>query len=89
MILTLNNLAKEYGLLPSEALGRATTFDLYVLDTSARWFKYKQDLADGKITPKVSAKDNLQRYMDLARKEDSERKRKINQELNEQKSSGS
>ena len=88
MILTLNNLAKEYGLLPSEALSRATTFDLYVLDVSTRWVSYRQDIADGKIQPKAKKQD-LQWYMDLARREDSERKRKIAEEHNDQKSTGS
>jgi hypothetical protein len=88
LILTLNNLAKEYGLLPSEALSRATTFDLYVLDVSTRWVSYRQDIADGKIQPKAKKQD-LQWYMDLARREDSERKRKIAEEHNDQKSTGS
>jgi len=66
-------------LLPSEALSRATTFDLYVLDVSTRWITYKQDLAEGKITPKTK-KENLMEYMELARREDSERKRKLAEE---------
>jgi hypothetical protein len=65
--------------LPSEALSRATTFDLYVLDVSTRWITYKQDLAEGKITPKTK-KENLMEYMELARREDSERKRKLAEE---------
>jgi hypothetical protein len=50
MVLTLDNLAHRYNVLPSEALERATTFDLYVLDVSAKWSKYQSDLADGKVT---------------------------------------
>jgi hypothetical protein len=50
MVLTLDNLAHRYNVLPSEALERATTFDLYVLDVSAKWSKYQSDLADGKAT---------------------------------------
>ena len=73
-------------MLPSEALSRATTFDLYVLDVSTRWISYKQDLAEGKIKPKQSKKQDLQWYMELARREDSERKRKIAEEHNDQKS---
>jgi len=46
MILSLDNLAAKYHLLPSEALERATTFDLYVLDTSARWLRYQQEVAE-------------------------------------------
>jgi hypothetical protein len=54
LIITLNNLAKEYGLLPSEALARATTFDLYVLDVSTRWLTHKQAQAEGVQTSKSS-----------------------------------
>lgn len=42
MVLTLHNLAKTYKMLPSEALARATTFDLYVLDTFHRYSKYQE-----------------------------------------------
>ena len=54
MILSLDNLATRYHLLPSEALERATTFDLYVLDTGARWVRHQQDLADGKTSSNTS-----------------------------------
>lgn len=48
MVLTLNNLAEKYKCLPSEAMARATTLDLYVLDVSTKWLKHQQGLADGK-----------------------------------------
>jgi hypothetical protein len=48
MLLTVHNLAKTYGLMPSEVLERGTTFDLYVLDVSTRHTKYQQDVAQGK-----------------------------------------
>lgn len=47
MALSLDNLAHRYNCLPSEALNRATTFDLYVLDVSAKYSKYQQDKAAG------------------------------------------
>lgn len=49
MILTLNNLAERYKCLPSEALAKGSTLDLYVLDVSTKWSKRQQDIADGKI----------------------------------------
>ncbi len=69
LMLTLNNLAKEYGLLPSEALSRATTFDLYVLDLSARYFRHKQDQADGKVSSvdKNYSTDELREMLHNAR----------------------
>lgn len=37
MTLTIHNMARTYKLLPTEVLARATTFDLYVLDTFHRY----------------------------------------------------
>ena len=34
MILTVDNMAKRYGLLPSEVLTKASTFDLVIMDAS-------------------------------------------------------
>ena len=48
MILTLDNLATRYHCLPSEAMANGTTFDLYVLDVSAKWSKRQQDISEGK-----------------------------------------
>jgi hypothetical protein len=42
-------------LLPSEVLDRATTFDLYVLDTHSRFIKYQEQKAQGKETKQVFA----------------------------------
>ena len=56
MLLTLHNLAKTYKMLPSEALGRATTFDLYILDTFHRYSKYQERqemIKQGKLKPEV------------------------------------
>lgn len=53
MILTLDNLATRYHCLPSQAMAMGNTFDLYVLDVSAKWSKHQQELADGK-SPEAS-----------------------------------
>jgi hypothetical protein len=53
MLLTLHNLAKTYKMLPSEALEKATTFDLYILDAYGRYVKYQEDVSQGKV-PQVS-----------------------------------
>ncbi len=50
MILTLNNLAERYHCLPSEALSRATTFDLYVVNISAKWQEHQTQKQQG-LTP--------------------------------------
>jgi hypothetical protein len=58
MILTLDNLASKYHCLPSEALARSTTFDLYVLDVSTKWYNHQHERAQNDdsstITPELS-----------------------------------
>lgn len=51
MFLSLDNLANRYGLLPSEVLSRATTLDLYVLDLSAKYQRYRDEKAQGLNPP--------------------------------------
>lgn len=51
-MLSIDNLAHRYHCLPSEALARATTFDLHVLDLSSKYVKYQHDRENG-ITPKT------------------------------------
>lgn len=41
-MITLDNMADRYGILPSEALARANTMDLAVLDVSAKFSAYQQ-----------------------------------------------
>lgn len=69
MILTLDNLAARYHCLPSEAMARGTTFDLYVLDVSAKWSQYQQDVRDGKAPakplPKLSAEQMKQMIQEV------------------------
>ena len=63
MIITLDNLAARYHLLPSEALARASTFDLKVLDVSAKWERHKHRVASGeepaKKPPKLTQEQML------------------------------
>lgn len=49
-ILMIDNLAKRYGLLPSEALNRCSTFDLYIMDASMSFENYhhKKAINNGK-----------------------------------------
>jgi hypothetical protein len=51
-MITIDNLAHRYSVLPSEALSRATTFDLAILDASAKWERYQQDKVNG-VKPKA------------------------------------
>lgn len=56
MKITLDNLATRYHCLPSEALCKASTFDLHVMDVAVRWSNYQHELASTgkKPVPKLS-----------------------------------
>jgi len=60
MMLSLDNLAHRYGILPSEALERASTLDLRVLEVSSKWETRKQRLE--KEPEKVKAEDETKKY---------------------------
>lgn len=66
MVLTLHNLAEKYKCLPSEALERGNTLDLYVLDVSTKWQLYQQAKAEGK-TPSVKQPTQAEMLAMLAR----------------------
>jgi hypothetical protein len=72
MLITLDNLAHRYQCLPSEALGRANTFDLYVLDISTKWFKYQNDVANGKETNKSRPNLTVDQMQEMIRRARSE-----------------
>lgn len=67
MLLSIDNLCSKYHLLPSEAMSRANTFDLYVLDVSAKWVKYQQDQANGKGKRSDPTPDEMQAMLDKVR----------------------
>jgi hypothetical protein len=56
MLVTLDNLAQRYKVLPSDALGRATTFDLYVQRVAVGYQRYQEQIAQGgpKPPPRMS-----------------------------------
>lgn len=45
MLISVGHLAKTYGVLPSEVLSRATTFDIMVTDILMTWERYQQNPA--------------------------------------------
>jgi hypothetical protein len=57
MILTLDNLGKRYGMLPSQVLTQASTFDLVIMDAA---MGYEQHVnRDKDLPPNVSEEDLL------------------------------
>jgi hypothetical protein len=69
MLISIDNLAHRYHCLPSEALERATTFDLYVLDVSSRYSKYRSEWKDGIPPAKMPTQDEMVDMLKRARQE--------------------
>lgn len=61
MLITLHTLAQTYGMLPSECLQRASTFDLYVLDCFYKHQSHVEKKAQGGAppTPKLTQEQML------------------------------
>lgn len=61
MLISVDALAQRYGLLPTEVLGRASTFDLRVMEVANRYQNRKQTMASGNggppPAPKLSQKE--------------------------------
>lgn len=55
----VDGLGKRYGLLPSEVLQRADTFDLYILDAALSFEHYHQKKQSGKLHVPDLTKDEL------------------------------
>lgn len=62
MIMLIDTMAERYGMLPSEVMQRANTFDVFVTDTAIGYRNYIQDRANGKNTaynPSDYSQDDL------------------------------
>jgi hypothetical protein len=62
MIMLIDTLSERYGILPSEVMTRANTFDVFVADTAIGYRNAVQERAmngDKKTVPKLSEKDML------------------------------
>ena len=57
MVVTIDNLAQRYGLLPSEVLNRATTFDLVIMDASMSYQNYLSQKEDPNYVPEIPLDD--------------------------------
>jgi hypothetical protein len=57
MIMLIDTLSERYGMLPSEVITRANTFDVFIADTAIGYRNAVQERAmngDKKPTPKLS-----------------------------------
>lgn len=68
----LDALGERYGMLPSELLERANTFDLWVYDAAVSWINNQQSKADGK--PINYNQTDLQKRMEKLRNDPDRRK---------------
>ena len=48
-LLSIDTMSQRYGVLPSELLERATTFDLHVCNSAIKYQQVKQNEAEGKF----------------------------------------
>jgi hypothetical protein len=64
MMLTLHTLAETYKVLPSEALARASTFDLYVLDLNSKYQRHQEAKQQGKA-PNAGSNLSQQQMKDM------------------------
>ena len=69
MIMLVDTLSERYGILPSEVMNRATTFDVFVADTAIGYRNAVQERAmngDKKPAPQYKQSD-LQNMLDKVR----------------------
>lgn len=52
-------MAKHYGVLPSDVVNRATTFDLMVYDVCLTWEQHQRDQANG-VAPQYTQEQLLE-----------------------------
>lgn len=64
MILTLDNLGKRYGMLPSQILCQASTFDLFIMDAS---MSYEHDAKRDPSQPPEVAEEDLLKILEKSR----------------------
>lgn len=59
LILILDNMGKRYGMLPSEVIVRANTFDLVIMDTAMTLEKHANESSKSGYIPDISVEDLL------------------------------
>ena len=64
MIITLDNMGKRYGMLPSQIITQASTFDLVVMDAA---MSFEQHANRDPNTPPDVAEEDLLKIMERAR----------------------
>jgi hypothetical protein len=61
MIMLIDTLSERYGMLPSEVMSRATTFDVFIADTAITYRNLVQDRQiNGDKPPELSEQELLE-----------------------------
>ena len=57
----IDAISKRYGLLPSECMAKATTFDMFIMDATLNYENYRSELSQtGRApAPKLSQKEMM------------------------------
>jgi hypothetical protein len=68
-MITVGRMAREYHLLPSDIVQRASTYDMMIMDVLATYENYIQQKASGKVDPSVFSysTQELQKMMEKTR----------------------
>jgi hypothetical protein len=66
-LITIGEVARAFGKLPSEVADHASTFDLMVYDVLMAWDKYKEDKQNGKLNPESLDEAELMKLLKRAR----------------------
>lgn len=65
MTVMIDALAERYGLLPSEVIARADTYDLYVMDVAMSYANHRNAKAEGRAPDYTT--EELQAMMEATR----------------------
>lgn len=67
-MIAIGHLAKTYGMLPSEVMDRASTFDLMITDVYATWENHQLNKSSGRAPSTSDYKiEDLKAVMEKAR----------------------
>lgn len=77
-IMQIDGLGKRYGLLPSEVLRRADTFDLYVIDAALTFeqYQHKKAMNKGQVPTDMYSNDQLLEMFNKGKSNESQIKTK-------------
>lgn len=73
-MITIGRMAEKYGMLPSEVISKATTYDLMITDVLVSYDNYQMQQASGKLPSADSysySVEEMKQMMEKAREQNS------------------